>query len=307
MRYIKIASAKNPDTDFIELNDFNGFLCTQFQTLGISRNVEFLAIRNRNVPVNNKPVFKKYSLVIEILTRYSEYENKYYSLMTFLDRNKKDGVRLYYTPYTDMEERYCLCSIESSTKTEKRQPIVLNLTQNSLWMGSQKIVTSSQSSEDEGNIFAFGNDNGYYSAGFKIDEDVADYYSVSFYAGTKQVANISINGYNEVPVNIVVYGECRNPKVFLYRKNESEPFKSLEVLETIDEDHYLEINSNILESGVWEVNENTGARRDLTELVNYEHGSPYLYLDHGEYYAVVSDDGNNECIANISWREEYSE
>ena len=127
MRYLKLASAKNPDNDFIELNDFNGFLCTSFQQLGISRSLEFLSIKNRQFSVNNKPAFKNYTLKIEILSKYSEYEAKYRQFNTFIDRNKKDGFRLYYRPYDGMELRYCLCDIEKLEKTEKLQPIILNL------------------------------------------------------------------------------------------------------------------------------------------------------------------------------------
>ena len=123
MRYLKITSATNPDNDFVLLNggyfdkngqkntsflSFTGFLCTQFQTLGISRELEFLTIENRNINVKNKPNFKKYSLTIEILSKYAEYEAKYQELITFLDRNKKNGFRLYYRPYDGIETRYSL-------------------------------------------------------------------------------------------------------------------------------------------------------------------------------------------------------
>lgn len=319
MRYLKIASAKNPDTDFIELNDLNGFFCTQFTTLGISRKVDFLTIQNRNIPVDNKPVFKRYRLVIEILTLYSEYENKYYELMNFLDRNKKDGIRLYHKPYHTMaasvymdsdtpDGRYCLCSILTTSKTEKRQPIVLDLTQNSLWIGKQQTAESTQKMNEEGNLFEFSNDGyDYYSASFSVDKNIPDYYCIAFYNGISTQAEIDIKCYNEVPITIVVSGECENPEILLFRKNENLPIKRFQVLEKIDKGHYLEINSGILESGVWEVNKTTGARRDLTELVNYALGSPYFYLGYGEYYVQVSDSGGNDCVTNVYWREEYSE
>ena len=162
MRYLKLASAKNPFTDFIELNDFNGFLCTSFQSVGISRKLEFLAIKNRQFAVSNDVDFKKYSLVIEILSKYSEYEAKHRELITFLDRNKKSGFRLYYRPYNGMDLRYCLCSIENSARTEKRQPVTLILVQNSLWLGEQKISKTAQGIKDSGNLFAFFDDGNCY-------------------------------------------------------------------------------------------------------------------------------------------------
>ena len=322
MRKIKIASAKNPENDFIELNDIygvnifsnegnkitKGFLCTQFQTLGISREVEFLMIRNRNIPVSNKPKFSKYSLTIEIMSLYSEYERKYQEFISFLDRNKKDGIRLYYKPYDDREEKYCLCSIETSSKVAKRQPIVLNLLQDSLWFGGLNVRHTSQTQEEtDKNLFVFDNDNGYFSASFSLDLEIPNYYCMAFYNGIKQQAEIKISGYNEVPLNIRVHGKCVNPQVFLYRKNDNNPIKQFQVFETIEKGRYLEINSGILENGVWEVDLATGEKIDLTELVDYSNGSPYFYLENGEYYIVAIDGGGNECVTDISWQEEYNE
>lgn len=308
MRYLKIASAKNPDNDFIELNDFNGFLCTQFQTLGISRSVEFLTIKNRNIPVDNKLAFKKYNLTIEILGLYSEYESKHRQLLLFLDRNKKEGLRLYYRPYKGEELRYCLCSIETSQKVEKRQPVLLTLMQNSLWLSEVKTVQSTQQSQTEGNLFVFDDDDdGYYSASFSEDVNIPDYYCVAFYNGITQQATITISSYNEIPLNIVVSGVCINPEISLFRKGEDTPIKKFQVFETIDEGYYLEINSGILENGVWMVEQATGKKADLTEFINYENGSPYFYIDNGEYYIEVQDSSGNQCLTTVSWQEEYSE
>lgn len=344
MRFLKLASAKNPLTDYVLLNGgwfdedgkeiehftknkrdtyvdvngitratfkkFTGFLCTQFQTLGISRNIDFLTIKNRNIPVDNKPVFKRYGMTIEVFTTYNEYERKYYELITFLDRNKKDGFRLYYNPYGDgnkKNERYCLCSIEMSNKIEKMQPITLILTQDSLWIGEQNTAHSSLTSEMEGNLFVFDNDNGYYSASFSADANIPNYYCIAFYTGVGHQADINISGYNEVPLNIRIYGHCFDPQILLYRKNEKKPFKTIQVFEEIGEDYYLEINSDILDNGVWEVNKHTGEKRDLTANVDYSKGSPYVYLDNGEYYIRTTDINEDLVVADISWREEYSE
>jgi hypothetical protein len=309
MRKIKLSSAKYPDKDFIELNDFNGFFCLQFQPIGISRSIEFLTIKNRNIPVNNRPAFKKYSLTIEIFTLYSVYEQMYFTLMSFLDRNKKDGFRLYYKPYDDMEERYCLCSIEMSTKSVKLQPVVLTLTQNSLWIGEQSEARSIQQAEAKGNLFVFAdtNNDGYFSANFLPDADVSDYYAIAFYNGISQKAEISIVGYNDVPLNIVIKGRVVNPQIRLYRKGGDTVIKSFEVFEEIDEGHSLQINSGILENGVWEVNDATGEKRDLTESINYANGSPYFYLENGDYVMEANDADGNACEMIVTWNEEYSD
>lgn len=309
MRYLKIASAKNPSTDFIELNDFEGFLCTSFQTVGISRKLDFLSIKNRQFVVDNKMNFKKYSLTIQILSKYSEYEAKHRELITFLDRNKKDGLRLYYCPYNGMELRYCLCDIESSNRPEKMQPVLLTLSQGSLWFGEEKKATTYQT-EQEGNLFTFDKDESiynYYSASFSLDEKISGYYCVSFYNGAETMAEITNNSYNEIPLNIIIYGECVNPTVSLYRKGEEKPIRQTKIFANVSNDYYIEINAHVLEAGVWYVNSSTGNKTDYSELIDNSLGSPYFYIDNGEYYITVEDDGNNICITDILYQEEYSE
>lgn len=308
MRYLKITSAENPDTDYIELNDFNGFLCTQFRTIGINREYEFLTVNNRRFSVDNKTSFKDYSLTIEILSKYSEYEIKHRYFITFLDRNKKGGFRLYYCPYEGMEERYCLCDIKSSVKTEKREPIVITVSQNSLWFGIQQYAETSQT-EQEGNLFVFKEDedvSGYYSAGFYLDEDTEDY-CIAFYNGIETTAEIVNNCYNDIPLNIKIYGTCVNPVVSLFRKGENEPLKRLKVYANVDQNHHIEVDADILKNGIWLVANDNSSIIDYSEAIDNELGSPYFYIENGEYYVTVEDDGNNVCIAEISWKEEYSE
>lgn len=308
MRYLKLASAKNPATDFIELNDFNGFLCTSFQSLGISRKLEFLAIKSRQFTVKNDVEFKKYSLVIEILSNYSQYEVKYRELTNFLDRNKKVGFRLYYRPYDNMDTRYCLCDIVNLVKVEKRQPVTLLLSQGSLWFGEQKISKTAKNADSEGNIFGFFDDgNGYYSAGFYKDEKISNYYCVEFFGNVTTEASIINNSYNEIPLNIRIKGACVNPVVSLFRKGENTPFRQLEISSNIDEGYYVEIISHIGENGVWLVNGTTGERIPYNEFVNNEYGSPYFYVDNGEYVLKVTDDANNTCETEILYQEEFSE
>ena len=308
MRYLKLASAKNPSTDFIELNDFNGFLCTSFQTVGISRKLDFLAIKDRQFVVDNKTNFKKYNLTIEILTKYAEYEAKHRELILFLDRNKKDGFRLYYRPYGDMDLRYCLCDIESSNRPEKMQPVLLTLSQGSLWLSEEKKATISFQ-EQEGNLFAFEYDdeNENYSAKFLLDDEISNYYCIAFYGGAETIAEIENKSYTEIPLNIRIKGRCVNPTVSLFRKGEVEPIRILQIMETIEAGDYVEINSNILDNGVWYVDTSTNRRIAYDDKINNALGSPYFYIGNGEYYATIEDDGANRTSAEIFWQEEYNE
>lgn len=307
MRYLKLSSAKNPDVDFIELNDFNGFFCTSFQSLGINRKIEYLTINNINISVDNKPEFNTYSLIIQILSKYREYEAKYRQLITFIDKNKKVGFRLYFKPYDNIDMRYCLCDIEKSAKTEKLQPITLTLKQKSMWFGNEQIISTSQIGQS-GNLFEFANDGyNYYSAGFYYDETVG-IYCIDFFNGIQTQADITNNSYNEIPLVIKIYGPCVKPTVSLFRKGENKPIRILQILATINDGYYVEINSSIIENGIWYINKNTGEKiQDYSSLVNNEYGSPFFYIDNGEYYVKVVDEGNNETLCNISYKEEYSE
>jgi hypothetical protein len=307
MRYLKLASAKNPSTDFIELNDLQGFLCTSFSTIGINRQLDMMQIRNRQFAVDNQVAFKKYGLSIEILSKYSIYEDYHRKLLSFLDRNKKDGIRLYYRPYDGMDMRYCLCEIESSQKSEKMKPIVLTLAQCSLWLGETKNARTSYK-EQKGNLFAFDDDgNGYYSVGFREDDVVKDYHCVSFFNNINTNASIVNNSYNEVPLLIRIYGKCFKPSIFLFKSNDEFATKEVKVNVAIEDGFYVEINSNIRDCGVWLVNENTKERIDLIEEVDHALGSPFIYIDNGEHFIQVKDDGNNTCVVDVFWNEEYNE
>lgn len=305
MRYLKIASAINPSTDFIELNDFNGFLCTVFQNLGINRTYEFLTIKNRQFAVSNKPTFNRYNLTIEVLTSYNLYEDKYKQFVSFIDRNKKNGLRLYYRPYESADLRYCLCEIESLKKAEKRQPISLTLAQCSLWLGEEKKRSTSQV-EQSGNFFSFNKDGDYYSVKFAYDSETQSY-NVNFFNGFETETTIINNSYNEVPLNIKIYGYCQNPIISLYRKGESKPFKSVRIKTSVDENAFIEIKSSIADNGVWYENETTNIRQEISTLIDNSFGSPYIYIVNGEYNIKVTDDSESVCFCDIVWQEEYSE
>lgn len=307
MRYIKLTSAKNPDIDFIELNDLNGFFCTSFQSLGINRKIEYLTIKNTSISVDNKPEFNTYNIIVNILSKYSEYESQYRRFITFIDRNKKVGFRLYYKPYDNVDMRYCLCDIEKSVKTEKLQPITLTLKQKSMWFVDKPPVFTSQI-EQSGNLFEFANDGyNYYSAGFYYDETVG-IYCIDFFGGIQTQADIINDSYNEIPLNIKIYGKSVKPTVSLFRKGENMPIRQLQINATINDGYYVEINSSILENGIWYVNKDTEKKiQDYSSLVNNEYGSPFFYIDNGEYYIKVVDNGNNETLCKISYQEEYSE
>lgn len=310
MRYLKITSAENTDTDYIELNDFNGYLCTAFTTLGISRQYETLEISNRQFSVNNKPQFKDYSLTVHILTKYSLWEQYYRELINFFDRNKKSGFRLYYRPYDGQEMRYILCDIKTTSKTEKMQPITLTVSQNSLWFGEEQNIVSASVVDEEENLTFFGESkdiDGYYGMAFCEDEVFDNYYDINFYYIPLSSANIENKSYNEIPLNFKINGKGINPKIYLYKQENDELIHMCEIIEDFTDNEYIEINSHINENGIWKVNKNTGERLDITTLASTEYDSPYFYIDNGKYYFIVRDNNENECVTWCSFNEEYSE
>ena len=309
MRYLKIASAKNPSTDYIELNNFEGFFCTSFQTLGISRNIDSLVVGNRQFSVSNNPQFHKYRLTIEILTKYNDYEKEYSRLIAFFDRNKKSGLRLYYKPYEGMKLLYCLCDIEAVEKAGKRQPVYISIIQNSLWLGEEKIIHTLQKEVQDANLFAFMEDDeisDYYAAAFIEDEDVSYYYCVRFYRGAITYAEIENSCYNEIPLNFKIYSPCVNPMILLYKKGEITPIRRLQVIASIYSG-YIEIDSNISSNGVFYKQSEDSIGIDYSELLDNSFGSPYFYVDNGEYYIEIRDANQNVCYCDIIYQEEYSD
>lgn len=332
MRYIKIASDKNPINDYIELNDLQGYFCTSLQSLGFSRKIEYLKIQNRQDSVDNQVEFRDYSLTIEILTNYANFEPKYRELITFLDRNKKNGLRLYYRPYNNMEMAYILCDIKSFTKTEKRQPVQLIVTQKSLWLSDEKKGIAESEESLQYNMFAFTHqkvvidenilydENGnlkenftpaenqlkdYYCSSYYEDSEIDGYYCMNFVSGISTRAHIIINSYNEIPLIIRIKGQCVNPTINLFKGGEDTPIRSTTIYATINQGYYVEINPKIFENGIWFINETTGEKIDYSELVNNS-SSPYFFVDNGEYYIEAKDTNNNAVSIDVLWQEEYS-
>lgn len=308
MRKIKLTSVKNPEYDVIELNDFSGLLCTKFQSLGVSRTLEFLQIKNRNLAVKNTPNFRSYSLTIEILSPYSLYEKAYYDFLKFIDRNKKDGIRLYYQAYDNVPEKYCFCEIQQTDKTEKRQPIVLTLVQSSFWFGKAEARKTSQGVEKITNPFEFSKIEGmdYYAASFALDEDSStnDFYAISFSNPVSQYADVTISGYNEVPIEFVISGKSINPIITIYE--DGKIIRQVQINIVVDEGQKLQITAGIVNYGVWLI-DSDGKCYDVSNNINHSLGSPYVFLDHGTYSVTVQGEGDGASSTIISWQEEYSE
>lgn len=300
------------EVDVVSLTNFNGLLCTSFSALGVSRQLDFLTIQNRNVTVVNKPQFKSYNLTIEILANYNGWDRIYRDFVNFLDRNKTKGFRLYYKPNEtpDSELRYCVCSIEQSAKVEKTRPITLVVVQNSLWIGALKVENIAPQYSAQDNMFAFAEDtdvSGYFAAAFLEDADISDYYCIQLFKGALSIGTVKNNSYNDVPLTIRIYGACVNPTVMIYKHGEDAPLRQIRVFANVASGYYIEIEAGVLQNGVWYVSNATGEKVDYGELVDHSLGSPYVFLENGEYDIRVQDNGNNDVNAQIYLREEYSE
>lgn len=299
MRKIRLESITDP-REVIQLSDLTkDYFCTSLQTFGMKRELEFFAIKNRRQAVSNNPSFKRIVLRIEILSSYNLYEEKYRNLARFLDKHKRNGIRLYYQADTNEPEMYTICDIEEVSKTDKRMPVTLTLQQNSLWLISKEEKVSKQ--EQSGNVFAFSNDGyGFYSAGFKQDSD----YSISFYS-TSSKAEITNNSYEKVPLIIRITSECTNPTIFIRDVN-GKNYKTIKINASVASNEYLEINSNVFESQIYLYNEATGFKTDLSGKVDYSYGSPFAMIGNGIYTVEVTDENQTNCEATIWWQEEYN-
>jgi hypothetical protein len=207
-----------------------------------------------------------------------------------------------------------LCDIETSVRVEKMQPILLTLSQGSLWFGVEKTKHTSKYVEPNENMFAFQgnivNSKYYYSAGFFLDQ-TTDEYCVEFANDTSAIASITNESYNEIPLKIRIYGPCDSPIITLFNKDadkDKEPIRKTQILANIAVGYYLEINADIKENGVWYVNEETKETISYNDKVNNEYGSPYFYIDNGAYEVKIVDASTSTVAeGDVVYQEEYSE
>ena len=319
MREVKITSELNPTTDFLNLTDFNGFFCTSIQGLGATRETANLSVKTRSLVIENKPTFRIFSLGVNILTPYSQYEAAVKQLFDFLDRNKENGFRLYVNdnPSVYTKQRYVMCSLDSVNRNDKRQIVELKLAQHSYWLAEATTVPGvANVNISEGNWYEYANrgteTEAYYAYSYSpfttADNNITNYYSTSYFisgAQTGEAINLDIeNGsYNKVPLNVKVYGACTNPTIMLYENEGSVATRIVSVDVNIPAGSWLEINSTIEGNGVYLCTD--GTKSDIFHSIDLTNGSPYMYVGHGKHRLQVSAASNGSFSAHAVFQEEY--
>lgn len=305
MIYLKLASATNPSNDYLELSDFSGLLCTSFTTLGMRRQLQYMTVKNRSLTTSNEPVFKRYNLTILILGLYKDFETKYASLCEFLERNKRKGLILYHRPYDDRPMRHCFCDIETVNKTNKMMPIGLTLVQKSLWLGTEKIADAvAQTEIDKEFAFVAEEIDGelYHCVSFEKDETVdTSFFAIPFSTVSPKMFSFSNLSYNEIPLLITITGMCVEPTINFFRKGEETPFRKVKINTTVADGARLEIDARLDTYGVWMIDTQ---KRDYISLVDHSVGSPFVFVGHGDYEAVLE---NASGTMTITYQEEYDE
>lgn len=319
MREVKITSELNPTTDFLNLTDFSGFFCTSIQGLGATRETANLSVKTRSLVTENKPTFRIFSLGVNILTPYSQYEAAVKQLFDFLDRNKENGFRLYVNdnPSVYAKQRYVMCSLDSVNRNDKRQIVELRLAQHSFWL-AEATTASGVAKVDisTGNWYEYANRGTeaepYYAYSYKpfttADYKIMNYYSTSYFNSGAQIGDaidleIENGSYNKVPLIVKVYGECTNPVILLYENEGSVATRMVSVDVNIPADSWLEINSTIEGNGVYLCTVNT--KDDIFHNIDLANGSPYMYVGNGKHRLHVIAMSNGSFSANAVFQEEY--
>ena len=295
-------------TDIFRFENFGTFTFTSPTSFGIYRSKEFLKIGNQCVEIEDLPQFKNITGTIIIKSANAELESKYNQLRDFIAKYTKTGFRLY-VKTTETNERYIECSIDSLDKAEKTSAntmeVGLNILPKSLWLTDVEAVAV-QVRTSVANPFKFArniNVSGLYSVIFDYDSDLEIYATAFEGAGVSQ-AEISNVGEEETPLLIRIYGKAVNPLVKLKDKTTGEVVQSVSFNNyTINTGYYVEINSNPESTYIELVNEETGARTDIEELVDQD-STIYMTLPVGNFVIEVVEMGQNTTINDLQERKE---
>ena len=295
-------------TDIFKFENFGTFTFTSPTSFGIYRKKEFLKVGNQCVEIEDLPQFKNITGTIIIKSANAELENKYNQLRDFVAKYTKTGFRLY-VKTTETNERYIECSIDSLDKAEKRSAntmeVGLNILPKSLWLTDANTVAV-QVRSSVANPFKFArniNVSGLYAVMFDYNSDLGNY-AVGFEGGNIQMAEISNVGEEETPLLIRIYGKAVNPLVKLKDKRTGAVIQSVSFNNyTVSTGYYLEINSNPESTYIELVNEETGARTDVEDLVDQD-TTIYMTLPVGDFVIEVVEMGQNTSIDDIGERKE---
>jgi len=305
IRKIRLYGLDNGKT--IDFSTFDKYIFTAPTGFGFKVNNEYMDVGYKRIRINQTKEYQSISGTIEVVgeTR-DDWERNYNELRDFCAKNKKTGIKLFYSALQNVE-RYIICDINEVGKTEKSKaylPINFVIDTKTNWLEDKEIDT--QLIKQDLNKKSMGfyetdlTGDWKYSYGFLYNADL-DYYSYKFEGNAVGEAVLINNGDDTTPLLITIFGECNNPTVLLLDVN-GNTLQSAKINTLVDENQRLIINSDIDNLAVRLITA-TGTIIDKTSVVDTDR-TTYIELPIGTYTLRVIDESETPVNAKVkfSWQ-----
>jgi len=305
IRKIRLYGLDNGKT--IDFSTFDKYIFTAPTGFGFKVNNEYMDVGYKRIRISQTKEYQSISGTIEVVgeTR-DDWERNYNELRDFCAKNKKTGIKLYYSALQNVE-RYIICDINEVGKTEKSKaylPINFVIDTKTNWLEDKEIDTQliKQDFNEKSVGFYKTNLTGdwEYSYGFLYNAQL-DYYSYKFEGNAIGQAVLINNGDDTTPLLITIFGECLNPTVLLLDVN-GNTLQSAKINTLVDENQRLILNSDIDNLAVRLITA-TGTIIDKTAYVDTDR-TTYIELPVGTYTLRVIDESDTPVNAKVkfSWQ-----
>ena len=305
IRKIRLYGLDNGKT--IDFSTFDKYIFTAPTGFGFKVNNEYMDVGYKRIRINQTKKYQSISGTIEVVGKTrDDWERNYNELRDFCAKNKKTGIKLFYSALQNVE-RYIICDINEVGKTEKSKaylPINFVIDTKTNWLEDKEIDT--QLIKQDLNKKSMGfyetdlTGDWKYSYGFLYNADL-DYYSYKFEGNAVGEAVLINNGDDTTPLLITIFGECNNPTVSLLDVN-GNTLQSAKINTLVDENQRLIINSDIDNLAVRLITA-TGTIIDKTSVVDTDR-TTYIELPIGTYTLRVIDESETPVNAKVkfSWQ-----
>jgi len=291
----------------IDFSTFDKYIFTAPTGFGFKINNEYMDVGYKRIRISQIKEYQSISGTIEVVgeTR-DDWERNYNELRDFCAKNKKTGIKLFYSALPN-KERYIICDINEVGKTEKSKaylPINFVIDTKTNWLEDKEIDTQLVKEDiTEKSIGFYESDltgDWKYSYGFFYNADI-DYYSYRFEGNAIGQAELINNGDETTPLLVTIYGICQDPLVNLIDAN-GNIVQSAKINTAVSEGERLIINSDIDNLAVRLIT-TTGTIIDKTGSVDTDR-TTYIELPIGIYTLQVIDENETPVNAKVkfSWQ-----
>lgn len=295
----------------IDLTDFNKYLLTLPNGLGLAYKNSYVTLGSQRIRVSQERQYENFTGTIEVCGRTrDEWEKNYDYLRDFIASNLKSGINLYYSN-RENQERYLTCDIKLLSKTEKSSYCILVGVQfepKGLWKNDVEVVTRTTAVETGKNAVAYMRDEGFaetdefgYNYAYLYDENV-DQHCIYYTSGETSSATLINDAHSEIPTKITIYGACINPRIILEDVNGNE-IQECQIYATLYDGDRVVLNSDPENLGIILVRLN-GNSSNITTSVDTSF-NPFITLPVGTFSLRIKEENNRLVGGNIKYSLQY--